>query len=671
MKNAAVILFILTAAAIAEGPAAAQEVDSSTVVLPDSTAKSGEGLSSLLASQPAPPEGMDEKADSTKPPWVAPVWSIEYRANESEYRLGTGMGLTFEPGDGWRASSDVKITKRQYRGRDMSDINERFSNSAIKLVPDLYNVNLALGQDYLRQKAVGLARSGGDMVIENKYLNAGVAWERPELWASKSRFSLMGRLGAGQNDFKYDNNLQGNASGYLWYGIGPDLDVSGGYGIWRKMEDSDVSGRKFENMHSDIDTISAKVGYGTGDVKLLFVDYKRTMGVVRKVDPPRGNSLEVIENPDLAKMERSSRKTERVFIKSSIRPGDFLKVDFEFLRDYFDQQNVVDTRLSKETELKKISAKAVYYYSPGGRLDISIERKENDIDYGPVSLSSYLEKARVLKASLSHDLTDSLRLTMRGSGSLKQRYYRKKDANPRDADYLYYSFFADLDARLPLDILAGVKFTYKQRETINIDRSLSGDNRTDFTYWVVPRFTLRPSGWFEIGQEYEIKMEFTDFTFKDNENYLDRTTIMNTKAKFKFFRSHLGITHRYQFIDTGSYLPPPEGGERLYGRTNESFEHRFDFRYDYQPVTDFTLFTHANYRFQENNRLGEVNGQVGVVDTRYYDSGQMTLGFNRLAKLTEYGKVDLNVAWVRRFGPNLTRERREFWEIDMNVKINF
>jgi len=350
MKKDAVIIFILAAAAIAAGPAAAQGIDSSTVVLPDSTVKSGGGSSGLLVDQPAPPEGVAEKADSTRPPWVAPVWSVEFRANESEYRLGTGMGLTFEPGGGWHGSSNLRITKRQYRGRDMSDINQKFNNSAIKIIPNLYNVNLAIGQDYLRQKAVGLARSGGDMVIENKFLNAGVAWERPELRASKSRFSLMGRLGGGQNDFKYDNNFQGNASGYLWYGLGPDLDVSGGYGIWRKLEDSDVSGRKFENMHSELDTISAKVGYGTGDVKLLSVDYKRTMGVVRKVDPPRGNSLEVIENPDLAKIEESSRKSEKIFIKSRIQPVSFLKLDFEFQRDYFDQQNVVDTRLSKEKE---------------------------------------------------------------------------------------------------------------------------------------------------------------------------------------------------------------------------------------------------------------------------------------------------------------------------------
>ncbi len=682
MKKAACISFIFLAAAIlVAGPAHAGAADStslaagdSTAAAPsDTTAKSSGGSSGLMVDQETEVQDGEQEAeeDSTQTSWVLPVWKTAYKATESAYSLGTNMSLAFKPGGGWRGLSSINITKRDYRGRDMSDINERFNNSAIKLVPNLYNLNLAIGQDYLRQKAVGLARSGGDMVIENKFLNAGFTWERPQFRAKMSRFGAKGRIGGGQNDFKYDNNFQASASGYLLYGIASDLDIGGGYGIWRRTEDSDVSGRKFENMPSDMDTITAKVRWGKEEFKLLHLNYQRTVGVVRKVNPPRGNSLEVIENPDLAQMEKSSMKTETILAKSRIQPAGNLTIDFEFLRDYYNQQNVVDERLSKETELKKIGAKAGYRYLESGRAEFVIERRENDVDYGPVSLSSYLEKERTIKVSLTQDISDSVRVSLRGSGSLKQRYYRKKDANPRDADYLYYSLFADLDAGLPLNIRAGVKFTYKQYETINIDRSLSGDNRTDFTYWVVPRFTLIPADWFEIGQDYEIKMEFTDFTFKENENFLDRTTIMSTHAKFRFLRSHLGIKHRYQFIDSGSYLSPPDGSERLYGRTNESFEHRFDFRYEYMPVKEFTLFNYSNYRIQESNRLGEVDGEMGVVSTRHYDSGQMTLGFSRTTKVTDSGKIDLNVGWVRRFGPNLTKERREFWEIDMNVEIKF
>ena len=672
MKRTALIILIMTAAVAAPLPVSAQETDSSTVVLPDSAKAAGAAPGGLLAAQESvPPKGLAAQADTTALPWVMPVWKIKYEASESAYRLGETMTLAYRPFGGWRGSSEISIAKREYRGRDMSDINQKFNNSAIKIVPDLYTITVALGQDHLRQQAVGFARSGGDMVIENKFLNGGFQWDRTELRARQSRFAVMGRAGGGQNDFKYDNNLQANASGYLWYGLGDELDLSGGYGIWRRLEDSDVSGRMFENMQSNMDTISAKAGYGTGDVKLLSVDYKRTMGVVRKVDPPRGNSLEIIENPDLAQVESSSMTAEKIFVKSRLEPAAYLALDFEFLRDFYDQQNVIDDRLSKKTELNKLKGKAVYKYTTSGRLDFEIERRENDVDFGPQSLSSYLEEERGVRAAVFQSISDSVKVSVKGMGSLKQRFYKKKDANPRDADYLYYSLLADLDARLPLNIVTGVKFTFKQYQTINIAPSLSGDNRTDYTYWVSPRFTLRPATWVEIGQEYEIKMEFTDFTFKENENYLDRTTIMNTNAKFRFLDCRLSVRHRYQFIDTGSYLRPPDGGERLYGPTSESFDQRMDFRLDYTPVPDFTLFTHSNYRFQESNRLGTVNGGFGVISSSYYDSGEMMLGASRTTKVTKYGKFDFNIAWVKRFGPNLTPERREFWDIDMNLEINF
>lgn len=672
MKRAATIIFIMTAAASAAMPVSAQETDTMTVVLPDSVKAAAPSSGGLLAAQEASPsQDLPAEADSTQPPWVMPVWKIRYEASESAYRLGTSMSLTYRPLGGWRGSSEISLAKREYRGRDMSDINQKFNNTAIKIVPELYNITLALGQDYLRQKAVGFARSGGDMVIENKFFNGGFQWDRTELRARKSRFAVMGRAGGGQNDFKYDTNLQANASGYLWYGLGDDIDFSGGYGIWRRLEDSDVSGNMFENMTSNMDTISAKAGYGRGDVKLLSVGYKRTMGVVRKVDPPRGNSLEIIENPDLAQVEKSSMTAEKITMKSRLEPATYLALDFEFLRDFYDQQNVIDDRLSKKTELNKLKGKAVYKYATRGRFDFEIDRRENDVDFGPQSLSSYSESEQGIRAALFQSLSDSVKVSIKGMGSLKQRFYKKKDANPRDADYLFYSLLADLDARLPLNIITGVKFTYKQYQTINIDPSLSGDNRVDYTYWVSPRFTLKPTTWFEIGQEYEIKMEFTEFTFKQDDNYLDRTTIMNTNAKFRFLDCNLGIRHRYQFIDTGSYLEPPDGGERLYGPTSESYDQRMDFRLDYMPVPDFTIFSYSNYRFQENNRLGDVDGSLGIVSSSFYDSGEMMLGASRTTKVTSHGKFDFNIAWVKRFGPNLTPERREFWNIDMNVEINF
>jgi hypothetical protein len=603
---------------------------------------------------------------------LAPKWTTTYKADESSYQLGTGMNLSVNAGGGWLGNSDIKLTKRAYRGRDMSDINQSFTNSAVKISPNLYTLNFNVGETYMRQKAIGLARTGGALVIENEFANAGFTLDRPLPVSEKTQYTVHGKGSQGQNDFKYDRNLEGDASIYTWYSLGDLLAIDGGYGMQRKTETSDVGPRTFKGMPSRGDTVRARMAYGQGDMKLAAVTYKRSAGVLRKVDPPRGNSLEVLENPDLAKMEESRQKSETVTFDSHLQPFSYLVLDFDFKRDYYDQKNKVDERLSKETEKREIGAKASYRYARKGRVDVGLQRTENDVDYGPVSLSSYLEKERELTASLSQQITDSLRFSMRGSATLRQRFFKKSDQNPRDVDYLFYQATADLDARLPRKINAGVKFTYKQYETINIDATLSGDNRTDYTYWVIPRFSLTPARWLSLGQEYEIKMEFTDYTFDENENYLDRTTIMDTDARFRFYKPLiLSIHHRYMFTDTGSYLLPPDGGERLYGRTNENFEQRIDFSVDYEPVKDLKIYAYTNYRFQEANRLGSVDGRLAVTSSRYYDSGEMSLGVERKTLVGKYGTIDLGIGWVRRFGPNLTPERREFWNINMDMVFDF
>ncbi|MDD3643240.1 MAG: hypothetical protein PHQ19_07260 [Candidatus Krumholzibacteria bacterium] len=678
------VTLIVLAAALIHAPAAAEagaapppppaQADSTRAVGADSTAPAPFDTSSAAAAGAGVLAARRRGAgsDTAAVDLLVPKWTTTYQADESAYQLGTGMNLSFNIGEGWRGTSDIKLAKRASRGRDMSDINESLNNSAIKIVPGRYTLNLGVGETYMRQKAIGLARSGGDLVIENEFATAGLMLEQPLPVSSRTQYSVHGKGGRGRNDFKYDRALEGDASVYTWYSIGKLLAIDGGYGLLRRTETSDVGPRTFGGMPSRGDTLRAAVEYGGGEKKLASVTYKRSTGVLRKVDPPRGNSLEVLENPDLARMEESRQKSETVTFASHLEPLDYLVLDFDFGRDYYDQKNVVDERLSKETERRSIGAKAIYKYAEKGRLDLDIDRTENDIDYGPVSLSSYIEKERVLAASLSQQLTDSLRFTVRGSATLRQRFFKKSNENPRDADYLFYQATSELDAQLPKKIKAGVRFTYKQYETINIDATISGDNRTDFTYHVVPRFSIAPANWLTLGQEYEIKMEFTDFTFNENENFLDRTTIMSTDAKLRFYRPLiLSIGHRYMFTDTGSYLRPPSGGERLYGRSSENYEQRLDISVDYEPVKDFKFYLYTNYRFQEANRLGYVDGDLAVMSSRTYDSGEMNLGVERKTAIARYGSVDLGIGWVKRFGPNLTPERKEFWNVDMSVVLNF
>ncbi|MCK4236624.1 MAG: hypothetical protein KAX38_05865, partial [Candidatus Krumholzibacteria bacterium] len=131
----------------------------------------------------------------------------------------------------------------------------------------------------------------------------------------------------------------------------------------------------------------------------------------------------------------------------------------------------------------------------------------------------------------------------------------------------------------------------------------------------------------------------------------------------------LDFRHLYMMRDTGSYLT--RGGGEIYSPSNENVEHSLNIDLRYQPSEDFTLKALADFRNQRSNRLGSVGGRSAILSSRINESGGLKLGFVRKRDIGDNGKLDLDIAYVRRFGPHLSKERKEYWEVDASLKFNF
>ena len=84
-----------------------------------------------------------------------------------------------------------------------------------------------------------------------------------------------------------------------------------------------------------------------------------------------------------------------------------------------------------------------------------------------------------------------------------------------------------------------------------------------------------------------------------------------------------------------------------------------------------SFLAEVDFRTQESNRLGFVGGDKVVVSSNVYESGGMKLGIRRERKFWGNGRVDLDINYVRRFGPYISPERREYWDIDSSIAFNF
>ena len=47
------------------------------------------------------------------------------------------------------------------------------------------------------------------------------------------------------------------------------------------------------------------------------------------------------------------------------------------------------------------------------------------------------------------------------------------------------------------------------------------------------------------------------------------------------------------------------------------------------------------------------------------------IGLERNRKIGERGKLDMKVAYVKNFGPNISDEKKEFWDFDVNLSFGF
>jgi len=603
---------------------------------------------------------------------IAPVAKSYVMSTDVDITFGNRIDITTNAGRGWTLMNGVSIDRKQYRQRKLQDLSESFMNQAVKVEPGLYTAVLSVGEMYRKSKTLGLGRFGQDIIFDNEDANLAFSLTKPILGASTSKLGVTGDVRKGLNDFKFDRGLSGSGTSSLNYVLalfGTPLIVAGGVGGSMKRETSDIGKKRFGPLRSNADTLNASMSYGAGDSKALSVAYSVYNSVDRKVMPPLGNTYEVLNDPSKANQEEARNRVEDLSVRSFTQPLSFLSLDLKYEHSINDSKYKVQPRLSSSSSGNSLGATANYMYASSGSMRWNISTSEDVSDYGPVSLSSFKERKHMVGVGITQMIGDSVSVSANGSGSLRQQFYFNSTQNPRDADYLYYH--GDASFRAPFrKITTDIRMTAERYETINIDATLSGDNRIEHKYQVEPVLTIRPANWVTITQDYIIKIEYTEFVFTADENYLNRTTSVSTRANFLPFHSlSFLFRHNYLMRDTGSYLQR-EAGKR-YSPTNDTREHSLDLTLGYEVSPGFTLNVDNGFKIQYNDVFGAVDGRRVTLYTTTFQSGGLRTGFTRTKQYGDFGEIALDVAYVRNYGPYITPERKEYVEANSAVTLKF
>jgi len=602
---------------------------------------------------------------------IAPVAKSYVTSTSSDISFGNRVDITTDAGKGWTLMNSVSVDRRQYRQNKIQDLSETFMNQAAKGRPGLYAAVFSIGENYHKTKTLGLGRFGQDIIFDNEDANLALNYIKPVLKASTSKLAVAGDVRRGLNDFKYDRDFAGSGTSSLNYALslfGSPLTVGGGVGGSLKRETSDIGRRRFGPLRSNADTLNASMTYGP-DAKALNATYSVYNVLDRKVMPPLGNTYEVLNDPSKAQQEEARSRVAELDVNSTTQPFSFLGLDLKYKHSVSDSKYKVDTRLSSSSKDNSLGATANYLYASSGSVRFSVTTSEDISDYGPVSLSSYRERKHLVGVGLNQTIGDSVSVTANGSGSLRQDFYLNRVQNPRDADYLYYH--GDVSFRAPFrKITTNVTMLSERYSTINIDGTFSGDNRIDYKYQVEPVITVRPAPWIAITQDYMVKIEYTEFVFTADKNYLNRTTSVSTEANFAPMGAlSFLFRHSYLMRDTGSYLQGDVG--KVYSPTNGTREHSLDLTLGYQLAPGFSVTMSDGFKIQDNDVFGGLNGRVITLYTTTFKSGGMRAGFTKTKKYGDYGEIALDVAYVRNYGPFITPQLREYVEANSAVTLRF
>ncbi len=558
----------------------------------------------------------------------------------------------------WKSSFTFVLSgdKKNYRLQNRLEDNKRMSASLSQTFrPDLIGtVTYADNRVFNRSIAVG----GGvqDFIVNDLSLSSNVGYVQ-RFGDVRMDATVKGSVVNGERTFKTDQTLAGGVfGGVAFEALDHRLLLVGRTGTGASDQRSTTADSTFHGLGASEDSLSASARVAFSDsIRFAadYVDYHADRVFTDQARGSLGGQLEGAENV-FEETEFHDVRNTTLTLTSRLPLKFGLNLSANHAEDVFDYA-IQKERFSNTTS-DGFTGTIDYQLPWKSRATVSFEGNSTLRDLGPQSVSSLTDKRKLVRLGISHQFTPTLTVDLNGSTQLLQSFYLDYEANPRDRDQVDSSVNLRLSSTPFKPIVATINVAYSGSEFINIDASESGNNRTRSLYELRPGFTYTMNQWLTITQSYGLAIEFTDYTYKSTDNYLDRNlTFTNTFL----FRPMRDIDFKFEYAlylhDTGSYLPDPATGEDLLDVQSEDRRDRTNIRVDYRVNPRVKVFGENLYSRFENRFLASdtktvtTDGQIRVGTMGDYDWGSGR-------------KLSFTVARVKRFSPFGAEAEKNYWD---------
>ena len=627
----------------------------STVTPPSQSPLSPPGPNPVVAAQ-----------DSTYAPRYrfSPVFTNRIGADVSS----VGMKNDFHTGftTPWGSIFDFAISddEKNYR------LQDRFEQTKLMKMNDLHTFNIfwngmaSYSDSRVFSRTVAVGGGAQDFIINDKLANFGSTYKRTFLGA---RTDLMGSGGGIESEraFKNDQGLQGGVNGGVAYDFGEHVTLQGRAALRGEANQSETTQKTYYGLGSSEDSLSTKMRVAATDSIRFDVSYAQYNGDREFTDQARGSQgaqVGGVENVFREGEHRSSRNTT-VTMSSSLMPRVHLGMSVMHDEQQY-SYDIQTTRFSR-TVTDAVSGNLSYTMPWKTVSSVRFENNETLRDLGEESIASLTDKRKRVAVTLAHNFSKTFLLDFTAYTQIQQSFYLKYAENPRDRDQLDASASVKLTSTPFKKIFATISGVYTTSEFVNIDSTQSENNRTRELWELRPAFTYTVNPRLIIVQNYGLSFEYTDYTYKSTENFLDRNLTFSNEFQYSP-TSRISTRFEYAVLihDNGSYLPDPVTGQEELSVRSKDRRDRTKIRIEYEPITAVGFFAENTYSKVQDITEGVTNasattdGQIKVGTTVNHDWGA-----GRTLRLT--------VSRVKRFSPFGAEAEKNYWDAHSEFSYPF
>lgn len=563
---------------------------------------------------------------------------------------------------GWNMSGRMGMSESFYRLQDRKDEAKDISvNLAMPLTPRFLLTGSLLDGRFFNRV---VTFSGDVQNFQNNSRDARARLSYLNTFATRVRVNAWGEAGVKKSEqtFLEDLYQEGSLGGEVNYTLGR-LSLNG-RGFMRTTGGSASSGPSTHgglgiNEDSLATTVNMRVAASTN----VNAYYHRFSYTNEFMDLPRGVFLEQQFNENLVR-EVETRTAEILKVNAVSNPNGAIQVILGMERSETDNRFVTAAKRNARTVTDAVRAQVVYNMRPNLTFRFNMDNLDVLHDLGENSLGTYTDKRQSIRASAIYSPTRTFQLQLTAGNALYQNFYRDFIVNPRDRDQLDQFINLSINSQPFPKIAAEILMSASQNDFVNISGTLSQNNRKETTFDFRPKFTYKITNRVELKQRYGLNIEFSDFVFTPDENFLDRNFLFGNTVRV-YLTTRLSATMDYSLLlhDRGSYLAPFPGAERLLDIDQKDRRDVIDLDFRYAVTPRLALL--GGYDFTTRRDLNNVSNVPAFRD------GGLELGAEGAYAWGTNRNLRFRLIKVNRFGRFNSAKQEDFWNMDSMLTFQF